>query len=194
MFILGLTGSIGMGKSTVSGLFRSLGVRVDDADASVHALYRGKAVPAIEKAFPGVTRDGAVDRALLAQQVLHDPQQLAKLESIIHPLVREQREDFLRAAEKAGERLALLDIPLLFETGGDKFVDMIVVVSAPFAVQKARVLARGGMDETRFHAILAKQMPDEEKRRRAHYVIDTGRDLDFTRRQVQDLLKAFSAR
>ncbi|RFB78049.1 dephospho-CoA kinase [Methylovirgula sp. 4M-Z18] len=193
MLVLGLTGSIGMGKSTVAAVFRAMGVPVDDADASVHALYRGKAVPLIEAAFPGVSRAGAIDRALLGQQVLHDPEQLAKLESIIHPLVREMRDAFLQQAEKNGARVAVVDIPLLFETGGDKYVDMVVVVSAPLAVQKARVLTREGMSEARFHAILAKQMPDAEKRRRAHVVIDTAGDLDFTRRQVRDLLRALSA-
>jgi dephospho-CoA kinase len=183
-----------MGKSATAAIFRSIGIPVDDADATVHTLYRGAAVPLMEAAFPGTTRDGVVDRALLSRQVLHDPAQMQKLEAIIHPLVQAAREAFLARARQAGARLVVLDIPLLFETGGDKAVDMVLVVSAPLSVQKARVLQRPHMDEARFAAILAKQMPDTEKRRRAHFVIDTGRDFAFAERQVQDLLRALSAR
>ena len=174
-FVLGLTGSIGMGKSATADLFRRLGVPVHDADATVHGLYRGRAAPLIEKAFPGTVADGAVDRAKLGAAVLDDPDALKQLEAIVHPLVREEEEAFLKRVSAGWRPVAVLDIPLLFETGGETRCDAVLVVTAPAAVQRERVLARPGMTEEQFHAILAKQMPDAEKRRRAHFLVDTGR-------------------
>lgn len=191
MWVLGLTGSIGMGKSATAGMFRALGVPVHDADAAVHALYRGKAVEPVEAAFPGVTRDGAIDRRVLGARVLNDPEALRRLEAIVHPLVRAEEETFLATARAAGARLAVLDIPLLFETGG-KRCHAICVVSAPKAVQRARVLDRPGMTEEKFASILAKQMPDEEKRRRAHFVIDTGRGFAAAGHQVAGVVRALA--
>ena len=188
--ILGLTGSIGMGKSTTAAMFRDAGVPVFDADAAVHALYRGAAVAPIEAAFPGVTRDGAVDRELLRQRVLDDAAVLRRLEAIVHPLVQAERAAFLDAARRAGAPLAVLDIPLLFETGADATVDAVAVVTAPEDVQKARVLARPGMTEARFSAILAQQVPDADKRARARFVIDTGAGLEAARAQVRAVMAA----
>ena len=197
MVVLGLTGSIGMGKSTTADLFRREGVPVFDADATVHALYRGAAaagaaVAAVEAAFPGVAPDGAVDREELGRRVLGDPAALRRLESIVHPLVGAERRRFLRDAEAGGASLAVLDIPLLFETGADAGVDAVAVVSAPEAVQKARVMARPGMTAERFSAILRRQVPDAEKRRRADVVIDTGRGLEAARAQVRAVIAGFS--
>jgi dephospho-CoA kinase len=190
MIVLGLTGSIGMGKSTAAGFFAEEGVPVHDADAAVHALYAGAAAPAIEAAFPGTTVDGKVDRERLGGRVLDDPTALARLEAIVHPLVRREEERFLAAAEAAGAKLAVLDIPLLFETGGDKRVDAVVVVSAPIEVQRARVLERPGMTIEKLESILAKQMPDAEKRARADFVVDTSQDFDSTRAQIRAILRA----
>lgn len=192
MLILGLTGSIGMGKSTTAQMFRDAGVPVHDADAVVHDLYAGEAVAQVEAAFPGVTREGRIDRTALGERVLGQPEALARLERIVHPLVAGRRDAFLAAAQAKGARVAVLDIPLLFETGGERHVDAVVVVSAPESVQKARVLARPGMLPERLESILARQTPDAEKRRRAHFVIDTGRGLDAARRQVRSLLAAVS--
>ncbi|MFG1360766.1 dephospho-CoA kinase [Xanthobacter pseudotagetidis] len=192
MWTLGLTGSIGMGKSATAAMFRDLGVPVHDADAAVHLLYAGAAVAPVEAAFPGVTRDGAIDRPALSARVLNDAAAMARLEAIVHPLVRAEENKFLDAARRAGARLAVLDIPLLFETGGDRRVDAVAVVSAPIAVQRARVLDRPGMTEARFEAILAKQMPDAEKRRRAHFVIDTGRGFEAARHQVEGVARALA--
>ncbi|ABS67075.1 dephospho-CoA kinase [Xanthobacter versatilis] len=192
MWILGLTGSIGMGKSATAGLFRAMGVPVHDADASVHALYRGRAVAPVEAAFPGVTRDGAIDRAALGARVLADPEAMKRLEAIVHPLVRAEEEAFLAKARTAGARLVVLDIPLLFETGGRGRVDAVAVVSASKAVQRARVLARPGMTDEKFETIVAKQMPDAEKRRRAHFVIDTGRGFPAAAHQVAGIVRALS--
>ncbi|MFG1373628.1 dephospho-CoA kinase [Xanthobacter oligotrophicus] len=192
MWILGLTGSIGMGKSATAGLFRAMGVPVHDADASVHALYRGAAVEPVEAAFPGVTRDGAIDRAALGARVLADPEAMKRLETIVHPLVRAEEEAFLAKARGAGVRLVVLDIPLLFETGGAGRVDAVAVVSASKAVQRARVLERAGMTEEKFETIVAKQMPDAEKRRRAHFVIDTGRGFPAAAHQVAGIVRALS--
>ena len=192
MWILGLTGSIGMGKSATAGLFRAMGVPVHDADASVHALYRGAAVEPVEAAFPGVTRDGAIDRAALGARVLADPEAMKRLETIVHPLVRAEEEAFLAKARGAGVRLVVLDIPLLFETGGAGRVDAVAVVSASKAVQRARVLERAGMTEEKFETIVAKQMPDAEKRRRAHFVIDTGRGFPAAAHQVTGIVRALS--
>ena len=192
MVILGLTGSIGMGKSTTAAMFRDAGVPVFDADAAVHALYRGAAVPAIEAAFPGVATGGAVDRELLRQRVLDDPSVLRRLEAIVHPLVRAERAAFLARAGAAGAPLAVLDIPLLFETGGDAEVDVVAVVTAPEAVQKARVLLRPGMTEARLSAILARQVPDAEKRARARFVIDTGAGMAAARARVAAVIAALA--
>ena len=188
MIVLGLTGSIGMGKTTTAGLFAAAGVPVFDADAEVHRLYSGPLVPAIEAAFPGTTPGGTVDRAALGRRVLGDPDALARLEAIVHPAVRAAETAFLEAANRAGHRLALLDIPLLFETGRQDDVDRVVVVSAPEDVQRARVLARPGMTPEKFAAILSRQMPDAEKRARADHVIDTGAGLAAAKAAVQTLL------
>jgi dephospho-CoA kinase len=192
MFVLGLTGSIGMGKSTAAAMFRAEGIAVHDADAAVHALYRGEAAPVIEAAFPGTTRDGVVDRGLLGARVLDDPAALARLEAIMHPLVAASRDAFLTEAEKGGAKLVVLDVPLLFETGGDRRVDAVVLVTAPEAVQKERVSRRPGMTPERLAVILARQMPDVEKRARAHFIIDTGGELAATRRQVRAILRALA--
>jgi dephospho-CoA kinase len=190
MFILGLTGSLGMGKSTTAGFFAEAGVPVHDADAVVHRLYEGEAVPAIEAAFPGTTANGKVDRNKLAARVLGDSAALKRLEAIVHPLVHQAERRLLADAEARGERVAVLDIPLLFETGGDQRVDAVVVVSAPPEVQQARVLERPGMTMEKLAAILAKQMPDAEKRRRADFVVDTSQGFDAARTQVRAILDA----
>ena len=190
MLVLGLTGSIGMGKSTTSAMFQAEGVPVYDSDAAVHALYAagGAAVAPVEAAFPGVVVDGAIDRAKLSGRVVGDPEALAKLEAIVHPLVGAHRIGFFEKARAEGHEIVVLDIPLLFETGGEKKVDKAVVVYAPADVQRARVLARPEMTPEKFEAILARQTPDAEKRARADFVIDTGQGLDHARRQVRDLL------
>ena len=192
MWVLGLTGSIGMGKSATARMFRALGVPVHDADAAVHALYRGAAVGPVEAEFPGVTRDGTIDRVALGARVLGDAEAMKRLEAIVHPLVRAAETDFLVKARDGGARLVVLDIPLLFETGGDGRVDAVAVVSASKDVQRARVLAREGMTDEKFATILAKQMPDEEKRRRAHFVIDTGRGFGAAEHQVEGIVRALS--
>src|SRR5215470_13214422 len=188
MFILGLTGSIAMGKSATAKMFAEEGVPVHDADAAVHQLYEAEATPLIEAAFPGTTAGGHVDREKLGRRVLGDAAAVKTLEAIVHPLVRNAEERFLAETERKGATVAVLDIPLLFETGGDKRCDAIVVVSAPAAVQRARVFARPGMTEQKFAAILAKQMPDAEKRRRADFVVDTSKGFDAARTQVRDIL------
>jgi dephospho-CoA kinase len=190
MFVLGLTGSIGMGKSTAAAIFRAEGIAVHDADAVVHALYRGEAAPVIEAAFPGTTRGGVVDRALLGARVLDNPAALARLEAIMHPLVAARRGAFLTEAKKTGARFVVLDVPLLFETGGDRRVDAVILVTAPEAVQKERVSRRPGMTPERLAVILARQMPDAEKRARAHFIIDTGGEFAATARQVRAILRA----
>src|SRR5499426_4673275 len=190
MLILGLTGSIGMGKSTTGKLFVEAGVPLYDADAEVHKLYEGAAVPAIEAAFPGTTADGKVDRAKLSARVLGDAAALKRLEAIVHPLVHEAERRLLAEAEARGEKVAVLDIPLLFETGGDQRVDAVVVVSAPAEVQRARVLERPGMTLEKLEAILAQQMPDVEKRRRADFVVDTSRGFEAARADVRAILDA----
>lgn len=184
MIILGLTGSIGMGKSTTAKMFADAGVPVSDADRMVHALYAGAAVPHIEKAFPGTVSDGVVDRDKLAATVLGDPARLRELEAIVHPLVRAETDAFVERHRQAGAPLIVLDIPLLFEIGGMGRVDRILVVTAPADVQRERVLSRPGMTEEKFEAILAKQVPDAEKRRRADFVIDTSRGMDAAREDV----------
>jgi len=188
MFILGLTGSIGMGKTATAKMFAEEGVPVQDADAAVHALYEGKATPLIEAAFPGTTAGGKVDRVKLGTMVIGKPDAMAKLEKIVHPLVAQERDGFLADAEKAGADIVVLDIPLLYETGSDINCDAVVVVSAPAEVQRARVLARPGMTEERFAAILAKQMPDADKRARADFIVDTSQGFDAARQQVREIL------
>jgi len=190
MIVLGLTGSIGMGKSTAAEFFAEAGVPVHDADAAVHRLYMGDAAPAVEAAFPGSTVDGQVDRARLAVRVLGDPAALKRLEAIVHPLVRRDEERFLAQAEAAGAPVAVLNVPLLFEVGGDKRCDAIVVVSAPAEIQRARVMGRPGMTEEKFAQLLGQQVPDAEKRRRADFVVDSSSDFDSTRVQVRAILEA----
>jgi dephospho-CoA kinase len=190
MFILGLTGSVGMGKSVTAKFFAEEGVPVHDADAAVHRLYEGEAVAPIEAAFPGTTAEGKVDRVKLANCVLGDPAALLKLEGIVHPLVRREAERFLTAAEKSGSDIAVLDIPLLYETGGDKRCDAVVVVSAPPEVQRERVMARPGMTAEKFAAILAKQMPDAEKRAKADFIVDSSKGFEAAHQQVRDILTA----
>jgi len=191
MFILGLTGSLGMGKSTTARFFAEEGVPVHDADAVVHRLYEGdEAVAAIEAAFPGTTGAGKVDRDKLAARVLGDAVALQRLEAIVHPMVHDAERRLLAEAQARGEKVAVLDIPLLFETGGDRRMDAVVVVSAPPQVQRARVLARPGMTIEKVESILAKQMPDAEKRRRADFVVDTSQGFDATRAQVRAILDA----
>ena len=190
MMVLGLTGSIGMGKSTTTAMFADAGALVWNADAAVHRLYDrgGAAVGPVGDAFPGVVIDGVVDRARLAEALGRDGQAFRRLEAIVHPLVLRGRMEDLAAAEARGVKLAVLDIPLLFETGGDAAVDAVVVVTAPAEVQAARVLARPGMTRDRFEAILARQMPDAEKRRRADFVIDTGEGLEAARTRVKEIV------
>ena len=190
MVILGLTGSIGMGKSATADLFRARGVRVHDSDAAVHALYAGEAAPLIEAAFPGAVRDGVVDRVALRRAVLGDAAALKRLEAIIHPLVARDRDAFLRKAAQDGQPIVVLDIPLLFEIGGAALVDAVVVVTAPESVQKSRVLARPGMTPQTFAAIVAKQIPDAQKRARAHFIIDTSMGFEAAGRQVDSVLRA----
>ncbi|WP_315925899.1 dephospho-CoA kinase [Mesorhizobium sp. SP-1A] len=184
MIVLGLTGSIGMGKSATARMFAEAGVPVHDSDEAVHRLYAGKAAPLVEAAFPGTTVDGMVDRAKLGQRVLGDPAALKRLEQIIHPLVRADADDFLERHRASGAPLAVLDIPLLFETGGRDRVDKVVVVSAAADIQRQRVLARPGMTAEKFEQILSRQVPDAEKRRQADFVIDTGHSFEQTRAAV----------
>ena len=190
MFVIGLTGSLGMGKTTAARFFTEEGVPVHDADAVVHRLYAGEAVPAIEAAFPGAIQDGKVDRNRLAALVLDNPAALKKLEAIVHPLVLAAERRVLAEAQARGEKVAVLDIPLLFETCGDQRVDAVVVVSAPAELQQSRVLRRPGMTIEKLEAILGRQMPDAEKRRRADFVVDSSGDLDATRAQVRAILEA----
>jgi dephospho-CoA kinase len=189
MFVIGLTGSIGMGKSTTARFFADAGVPVHDADATVHRLYEGEAAPAIEAAFPGTTTGGKVDRAKLAARVLGDKPALRQLEAIVHPLVRKEEMQFLAEAERAGAPIAVLDIPLLFETGGQERVDAVVTVSAPLEVQRARLLERPGLTEEKLEALIANQLPDAEKRRRADFVVDSSQGFDAARSQVADILR-----
>jgi dephospho-CoA kinase len=189
MIILGLTGSIGMGKTTTARLFAEEGVPVHDADGAVHALYEGAATEHIEKEFPGTTEGGKVDRQKLGARVVGDPEAMKRLEAIVHPMVRESETKFLADVRKLGAPVVVLDIPLLFETGGEKRVDAVVVVSAPAAEQRRRVLSRPGMTEEKFEAILAKQVPDEEKRRRADFVVDSSKDIEDARTQVKAILQ-----
>lgn len=188
MVILGLTGSIGMGKSTTAKLFAEAGVPVYDADAIVHSLYEGDAVLSIEADFPGVIVDGKVDRARLSARVLHDPAAMKRLESIVHPMLGASRQEFLHEAERSGASVAVVDVPLLFETGGEKYVDAVVVVTTTAEIQRQRVLARDNMNSEGFDAILARQLSDAEKRKRADFVVDTSCGLDPVRAQIRDIL------
>ncbi|MBZ9960469.1 MULTISPECIES: dephospho-CoA kinase [unclassified Mesorhizobium] len=188
MIVLGLTGSIGMGKSTTAKMFAEAGIPVHDSDETVHRLYAGKAAPLVEAAFPGTTGAGGVDRAKLGARVLGDAAALKRLEAIIHPLVRADADAFLARNRAAGEPLAVLDIPLLFETGGRDRVDKVVVVTAPAEVQRQRVLARPGMSEEKLASILASQVPDAQKRRQADFVIDTSPGLDAARAEVKAII------
>ena len=188
MRILGLTGSIGMGKSTTAKLFAEAGVPVYDADASVHQLYEGEAAPAIEAAFPGTTANGKVDRAKLSARVVHDQAAIKQLEQIVHPMLGASRQKFFADAEAAKAPVVVLDIPLLFETGGETRVDAVVVVSTSPELQRERVLARGTMDQAKLDAIIAKQMPDAEKRKRADFVVDTSHGLEPVRAQIKHIL------
>ena len=192
MFILGLTGSIGTGKSATATMFADEGVPVHDADAAVHALYEGEAVPIIEQAFPGTTANGKVDRARLGQRVIGDADAIRRLEHLIHPLVAERRDRFLAQARRDGAAVVVLDIPLLYETGGEMLCDAVVVASAPPDVQRDRVMARPGMTEQKFASILAKQLPDSEKRARADFVVDTSQGFDAARAQVREILATVS--
>ena len=189
MIVLGLTGSIGMGKSTTASMFRDNGIAVHDADATVHRLYSGKAAPLVEAAFPGTTDDNGVDRNKLAKIVVGNEQQMKILETIIHPLVRKKEEAFLSKAKSDGAKLVILDIPLLFETGGEKRVDGIVVVTAPYSVQSQRVLARDGMNKEKFEAILARQYPDEKKRQKADFIIDTSKGMESASNEVAAIIE-----
>jgi dephospho-CoA kinase len=189
MFVIGLTGSIGMGKSTTARFFAEAGVPVHDADATVHRLYEGEAAPAIEAAFPGTTSGGKVDRVKLAERVLGDQAALRQLQSIVHPLVREAEVRFLAEAERKGAPVAVLDIPLLFETGGQERVDAVVTVSAPAEVQRARLLQRAGMTEEKLEALIANQLADAEKRRRADFIVDSSQGLEAARAQVDEILR-----
>jgi len=191
--IIGLTGSIGMGKSTTGKLFASRGVPVHDADATVHRLYRSAAAELIEAAFPGVAAGGVVDRQLLAERVIGHPHALLRLEAIVHPLVRASEDGFLAKAREEGRRLALVDVPLLFETDTIGRFDVVIVVTAAPEVQRARVLARPKMTEAKFRALLDRQAPDPEKRRRAHFIVDTGRGLAAAEREVDAILRALAA-
>ncbi len=190
MIVAGLTGSIAMGKSTAARMFAELGAPVFDADAAVRAYYAGEGAARIEAAFPGVVVDGVVDRERLSRVVLNDSAALARLEALVHPAVAAMRLDFLERARAEGRRIVVVDVPLLFETGAEATVDCVVVVSAPAAAQRARALARPGMTAEKLDAILARQTPDADKRRRAHFVVDTGGSLESTRAQIAQLLRA----
>lgn len=185
---IGLTGSIGMGKSTTSDMFRNLGVSVYDADAAVHDLYAGEAAPLIEARFPGTTNDQGVDRNELSKHVIGNETAMKELEAIVHPLVQKKNLEFRKRAQQNKETFAILDIPLLFETGGDKRVDGIVVVTAPADVQRKRVMSRPGMTEAKFEGILKRQLPDAEKRKRADFIVDTSQGMDVAKAQVKAIV------
>jgi dephospho-CoA kinase len=193
MFVLGLTGSIGMGKTTTARLFAEAGVPVHDADATVHRLYEGEAVAPIETAFPGTTQAGRVDREKLAQRVLGDTPALQRLEAIVHPLVRAAEMQFLADAEANGASVAVLDIPLLLETGAERRVDAVVVVSAPVEIQRMRAFERPGMTAEKLQQILARQIPDAEKLARADFVVDSSQGIESARAQVQSILQSLAS-
>ncbi len=188
MIILGLTGSIGMGKSTTAKLFEEAGVPVYDADAAVHKIYEGEAAPAIEAAFPGTTVNGKVDRNKLSAKVVHDPAAMKRLEQIVHPMLGASRQKFLHDAEQSGAAVAVVDVPLLFETGGEKRVDAVVVVTTTPEIQRQRILERDNMTGEKLAAILARQLPDAEKRKRADFVVDTSHGLDPVRARIRDIV------
>jgi dephospho-CoA kinase len=194
MLLIGLTGSIGMGKTTTAQMFRDEGVAVSDSDELVHQIYRSPAAAEIERHFPGTVVDGVVDRERLARRVVGDAVALKELEDITHPLVREARAKFIESCRDRGEKFVVLDIPLLFETGGDREVDVIVVASAAPEVQRKRVLGRPNMTPEKFEKLLAKQTPDEEKRRRADFIVHTDRGFDFAREEVRAILKELETR
>jgi dephospho-CoA kinase len=189
MIILGLTGSIGMGKSTTAKLFAEAGVPVYDADATVHMIYEGEAAPAIEAAFPGTTSGGKVDRTRLSAQVVHDADAIRRLEGIVHPMLRAYHQKFLDEAEQSGAPVAVVDVPLLYETGGEKRVDAVVVVTTSPQIQRERILARDNMTGEKLEAILARQLPDAEKRKRADFIVDTSHGLDPVRARIRDILQ-----
>lgn len=193
MIVAGLTGSIAMGKTTVAAMFAALGAPVFDADAAVRAFYRSPGAAAVEAAFPGVVENGEVNRDRLAAATLGNPEALKRLEAIVHPEVARLRQAFLARAKAEGRRVVVVDVPLLIETGGDRNVDLVLVVSAGEAAQRTRALARPGMSEAKFEAIRARQTPDAEKRRRAHFVIDTSSTLAQTRAQAAGVLRAIAA-
>lgn len=193
MIILGLTGSIAMGKSTTAQMFRDFGVPVNDADEVVHQLYSGEAVAPVEAAFPGSTGDGKVDRAELSRQLVQAPERLRELEAIVHPLVRSKEQEFLAENRAANAPFVVLDIPLLFETGAEKRVDHVVVVTCSAELQRQRALKRPGMTEEKLAMILARQVPDSEKRKRADYIIDTSDSFDVTRAQVKAVVDQLAA-
>ncbi|EMS98079.1 dephospho-CoA kinase [Agrobacterium tumefaciens str. Cherry 2E-2-2] len=193
MIVIGLTGSIGMGKTTTAKLFAGEGVPVLDSDEVVHGLYRAEAVPLIEAVFPGTTVSGAVDRQKLGEILRQNPANFSRLEEIVHPLVRGRQEAFLAQARKEDRQFALLDIPLLFETGAESRVDRVVVVSCAPEIQRERVLSRPGMTEEKFEMILARQMPDAEKRRRADFIVDSGNGVEAARDRVREILQKLAA-
>ena len=193
MIIVGLTGSIGMGKSTTLAMFGDAGIPVHSADESVHRLYAGQAANLIESEFPGVVENGAVNRDKLAKLVFNKPDALKRLEAVVHPLVRKEEEAFLKRAMKTGAPFAVVDIPLLYETGAENRVEKVIVVTAPPEMQRERVMARPGMTAAKFEAILARQLPDAEKRSRADFVIDTGQGLEFTRRAVHEIARRLTS-
>jgi dephospho-CoA kinase len=193
MIVVGLTGSIGMGKTTAAAMFREFGAGVFDADHCVHELYSGDAVAAVEKAFPGVSCEGRINRDWLGARVLADSRAMARLEAIVHPMVAERRRAFIGNMRAAAVRIAVLDAPLLFETGAEYDLNAIVVVTAGAAVQRQRVLSREGMDESKFAAIIGRQMPDAEKRRRAHFIVQTSNGFEAARRQIRTIISAMAS-
>jgi dephospho-CoA kinase len=193
-YVLGLTGSIGMGKSTTATMFRDLGIPVHDADAEVHRLYGCEAVPPVGQLYPDVIVNGRIDRARLSQHVIGSPERLKQLEALIHPLVRAAETSFLTRARQSKARLVVLDIPLLFETGSETRCDGVVVVTASEQIQRVRVLARPGMTEDKFNAIMGRQMPDAEKRARADFIVDTGQGIDVARTQVHAIVTVLTNR
>jgi dephospho-CoA kinase len=194
MLVIGLTGGMGMGKTSAAAHFRDRGIAVFDADAYVHQLYEGAAVPAIQAAFPAVARDGRVDRTLLAKEVAGKPERLRQLEAIVHPMVVKAEIDFLREQEAQGAKLAVLEIPLLFETGAEIRTDVTIALSAPGAVQRERVLARPGMTEEKFEALCARQHTDAERRASADYVVDSGTTLENMYEQLDRLIESLQTR
>lgn len=194
MLIIGLTGSIGMGKSTAAARFRELGVNVFDADATVHRLYDGPLAAEIEAAFPDSTKNGKVDRAKLSAQIMAAPERMKRLEAIVHPRVRAEEYAFLAAEQARGAAMAVLEIPLLFEAGADKSVDVVVVVSAPPELQRERVLARPGMTAAKLESLLSRQLSDEKKRARAHFVVDTSGSIEASQAQIDAIVAKLRTR